>query len=120
MRSKKYIDEMCLCLDCRQLTFEKADYTCASECGCLTAYKNMTLCSRHAFFEKRCKACGVSLDDTEDAIQKRVDRIRRRRELKAAIKDREPFKEEEREQHERDRRNNGNTKKVRQRHRVSR
>lgn len=111
---------MLLCLDCRQLNFEEEDYSCASECGCLTVYKNMTLCSRHAFFEKRCRSCGVSLDDTEDAIRKRADRIRRHRELKTAVKEREPFKEEERERRERDRRNGGSAKKVRQRHRTPR
>jgi len=111
-------EEPLLCSACRDRKIGR-EPTEATECGCLTCGK-VILCFRHAFAQNRCRYCGADLEQDKIATCKLADRIRRRRELKAAVKEREPFKEAESEQRQQDRKESGNSKKVRQRHRPRR
>jgi len=113
-------DEIFLCPDCREREFERADDQQTSECGCLTNFRGMALCAHHALIQKRCKACGADLTEADDTAHRLAVRAKRKRELKKAVKEREPLKENERDQQRRDKKDNGCTKKVRQRHRLPR
>lgn len=106
--------DLLLCSACREKDLGIKP-TEATECGCLTRGEAV-LCFRHAFAQNRCRHCGADLKQDEIAMRKLADRIRRRRELKTAIKEREPFKEAEADQRQQNRKDSGNGKKVRQRH----
>ena len=111
-------DELLLCPDCRDKVFKTVGGgTEASECGCYTSHEGVKLCARCAYKEHRCRSCGADLTEIDDAARRHAIRARRRRELKAAIKAREPLREEERENWERKREESGRKRKTRQRHR---